>query len=63
MWLLNVMEVFSVGRGALLDIRCMSSKECVWCASDTITSVHIEDASIRFVCFCVCGKLSPHLRV
>ena len=36
--LLNVMEVFSVGRGALLDRPCIdssvwSSKECACCAS------------------------------
>ena len=29
--LLNVMELFNVVGGALLDRPCMVSKECVWC--------------------------------
>ena len=51
--LLNVMDVFSVGGGALLDIPCMVfHRMCV-----------LRLWSICFVCVFVCRKLSPHLRV
>ena len=56
--LLNVMEVFSVGGGALMDRPCMSSNEC---ACDP--SVYLSAPSICFVYVFVCRKLSPHLRV
>ena len=45
--LLNVIDVFSVGGGSLLDSRAWSSKECACCACDPS----------------VCRKLSPYLRV
>ena len=51
--LLNVMELFSVGRGALL--------ECACCACDP--RVQLSVPSIGFVYIFVCRKLSPHLRV
>ena len=57
--LLNVMEVSSVGEGALDEV--WYSKECVWCACDP--SVHRTVPSIGFVDVVVCRKLSPHLRV
>ena len=59
--LLNVMDVFSVGEGALLDRPCMASTECACCVCDP--SVHLSVPSIWFVCVFVCRKLSPHLRV
>ena len=59
--LLNAMDVFSVGGGALLDRPCMVSKECVCCAC--YPSVHLSVPSIGFVYVFVCRKLSPHLRV
>ena len=58
--LLNVMDVFSVGRGALLDTY-RSFKEYACCACDP--SVHLSVPSMGFVCVLVCRKLSPHLRV
>ena len=59
--LLNVMDVFSVCGGALLDRPCMVSKECVCCACDP--NEHLSAPSICFVCVFVCRKLSPHLGV
>ena len=60
--LLNVMDVVSVGGGALLDVdQVWSSKECACCVCDP--SVHLSVPSIGFVCVFVCRKLSPHLRV
>ena len=59
--LLNVMEVFSVGGGALLDRPCMVFKECACCACDP--SVHLSVRSIGFVYGFVCRKLFPHLRL
>ena len=62
-WLLNVMNLFSVARGALLDrpYNIWSSKECVCCACDP--SERLDAPSICFVCVFVCRKLSPHLGV
>ena len=48
-FLLNVMEVFSVGGGALLDGRVWSSKECA--------------CSIGFVYVFVCRKLSTYKNI
>ena len=45
-WFLNVMEVFSVGGGALLD-RVWPSRECTCRACDP--SVHLSVPSIGFV--------------
>ena len=60
--LLNVMEVFSVCGGALLDwTMYWSSKECVCCACDP--NERLSAPSICFVCVFVCRKLSPHLGV
>ena len=56
-----LLNVFSVGGGALLDRPCMVSTECACCACDP--SVHLSVPSICFVCVFVCRKLSPHLRV
>ena len=55
--LLNVMDVFSVCGGALLDRPCM----CVCCACDP--NERLSAPSICFVCVFVCRKLSPHLGV
>ena len=52
-FLLNVMEVFSVGGGILLDRPCMC---CAFCACDP--SVHLSVPSICFVYVFVCRKLS-----
>ena len=52
--LLNVMEVFSVGGGALLEMRVWSSKECVCCACDP--SVHLSVHFIGSVHVCVKRK-------
>ena len=52
--LLNVMEVFSVVGGALLDSPCMVFHVC--CACDN--SVRLDAPSMCFVC----RKLSHHLR-
>ena len=59
--LFNVMEVFSVGGGALLDRPCMVSKEYGCCACSP--SVHLGVPSIGCVYVVVCRKLSPHLGV
>ena len=59
--LLNVMEVFSVGGGALLDRPRMVFQRIVCCVYDP--SVHLSVPSIDFVYVFVCRKLSPHLRV
>ena len=47
--LLNVMEVFSMGGGAMLDRPCMvfTTNECACCARDP--SVHLSIPSIGFV--------------
>ena len=53
--LLNVMEVFRVGGGALLETPCMVfQRMCVLCMCASKCSLHR---------FCSCRKLSPHLRV
>ena len=57
--LLNVMDVFSVGAGAMWIDRVWSSTKCACCARDP--SVHLSVSSICFVCIFVCRKLSPHL--
>ena len=59
--LLNVMDVFSVCGGALLDRPLWSSKECVCCVCDP--NERLSAPSICFVCVFVCRKLSPHLGV
>ena len=59
--LLNIMEVFSVGGGALLSRPCMVYRQCACCAYDP--SVHLSVSSIGFLYVCVCRKLSPHLSV
>ena len=59
--LLNVMDVFSVGRGAMLDRPLWSSKDCACCAC--VPSVHLSVPSIGFVYVFECWKLSPHLSV
>ena len=59
--LVNVIEVFSVCGGALLDIPCMVFHGmCAFCACDP--SVHLSVPSICFVYVFVCRKLSHHLR-
>ena len=60
--LLNVMDVFSVGGGALLDRPCMAfNRMCVLCLRCHCVS---KWSFHRFcLCFFVCRKLSPHLRV
>ena len=51
--LLNVMDEYSVGGGALLDRPCMVfHKMCVCCACDP--NVHLSIASICFVFVFVC---------
>ena len=53
--LLNVMDVFSVGAGALLDRPGMvCQRMCVCCACDP--SVHLGLPSICFLYVCVCRK-------
>ena len=59
--LLNEMEVFSVGGGALLNRPCMVFQKCACCVCDP--SVHLSVPSIGFVYVFICLKLSPHLRV
>ena len=60
--LLNIMALFSVFGGALLDRPCMVFQiVCVCCACDP--SVRLDTPSICFVCVFACLKLSPHLRV
>ena len=58
--LLNVMDVFNVCGGALLDRPCMVFQR-VCCACDP--SERLSAPSICFVCVFVCRKLSPHLGV
>ena len=58
--LLTVMEVFSIGAGAIYRIL-WSSNECAICACDHI--VHLSVPSIGFIYVLVCLKLSLHLRV
>ena len=61
-WLLNVMDVFSVCGGALLDRPCMVfQRVCVCCACDP--NERLSAPSICFVCVFVCRKLSHHLGV
>ena len=49
--LLNVMEVFSVGRGALLDIPCMVfQRMCVLCLPSQCAS----KCSLHRFCLCFC---------
>ena len=50
--LLNVMELFSVCDGALLDRPCMVFQKCARCACDP--SVHVSVPSIGFVYVFVC---------
>ena len=59
--LLNVMDVFSVGGGGLLDILCMVLQRMrVLCLSSQCVSKY----SIHTFCLCfLCRKLSPYLRV
>ena len=60
--LLNVMDVFSVCGGALLDTPCMAAQRvCVCYACDP--NERLSAPSICFVCVFVCRKLSPHLKV
>ena len=60
--LLNVMEVFSVCGGALLDIPCMVFQRGVLCCvSDP--NERLSAPSTCFVCIFICRKLSPHLGV
>ena len=59
--LLNVMDVFSVCGGALLDRPLSSSKVCVCCACDP--NERLSAPSVCFVCVFVCRKLSPRLGV
>ena len=56
-----LLNVFSVGGGALLDRPCMVFQKCACCACDP--SVHLSVPSICFVDVFVCRKLSPHLSV
>ena len=58
--LLNVMDMFSVGGGALLDRRCMDFQRMCRCACDP--SMYLSVLSIGFVGVFVCRNLSPHLR-
>ena len=68
-FLLNVMEVFSVDGGALLDIPCIYTTHAQhahsledfqkMCVLGMCPSVYLSVPSIGFVC----RKLSPNLRV
>ena len=59
---LNVMDVFSVCGGALLDRPCMVfQRVCVCCACDP--NERLSAPSICFVYVFVYQKLSPHLEV
>ena len=58
--LFNVIEVFSMGGGALLDSPCMVFQGMCVCACDP--SVHLSVPSICFVYVFVCRMLSTHLR-
>ena len=61
-FLLNVMDLFSVAGGALLDRPCIVfQRMCVCCACGP--SKRLDAPSIYFVCVFVCRKLSPHLGV
>ena len=55
----NVMDVFSVGGGGLLDRPCMAFQRVCACGPNG----RLGDPSICFVCVFVCRKLSPHLGV
>ena len=62
--LLNIMDVFSVCGGALLDKPCMSSKECVCCACDanerSVASVYVAGyGGLSESGLCVFCKLCP----
>ena len=59
--LLNIMDVFSVCGGALLDRPCMVfQRVCVLC----LWSQWASKCSFHMFCLCfVCRKLSPHLGV
>ena len=57
--LLNVMDVFSVCGGALLDRLCMVFQRVCVCACDR--NERLSAPSICFVCVLVCRKLPPHL--
>ena len=59
--LLNVMDVFSVYGGALLDRPCMVFQRV--CVLGCDPNERLSAPSICFVCVFVCRKLSPHLRV
>ena len=60
--LLNVMDLFSVAGGALLNRPCMVfQRMCVCCTCDP--SERLGAPSICFVCVFVSRKLSPHLGV
>ena len=60
--LLNVMEVFSVCGGALLDRPCVVfQRVCVCCAYDP--NERLSAPSICFVCVFECRKLAHHLGV
>ena len=51
MWLLNVMDVFSVGGGALLDRPCMDFRGmCVLCLRSQCAS----KCSFHMFCLCFC---------
>ena len=61
--LLNVMEVLSVGGGALLDIYTMyglPKSVCVLCLWSQCAS---RFSYYMFFCVCVCRKLSSHFSV
>ena len=49
--LLNVIDVLSVGEGALLGKPCIVFKECVCSTFDP--SVYLDVVSIGFVCVCL----------
>ena len=56
--LLNVMDVFSVGGGALLDRPCIVFQECACCACDH--SVNLSVPSIG-LCFCMSEVISSFM--
>ena len=58
--LLNSMEVFHVGGGALLDRPFMLFQ--IMCVFSDL-SVHLSVPSIGFVYVFVCRKLTPHLEL
>ena len=51
--LLNVMDVFSVCGGALLDRPCMVFQECVCCACDPNERLRSK-CSFHMFCLCFC---------